>query len=84
MLTAVKRLIRPYLRPDSGSYITALRWRDGVLELAGRGGLAEVVLRERRSGREVVFPVARDGELFTAELPVGALPVFGAELPLPS
>ncbi|GAB3675707.1 hypothetical protein GCM10027589_45800 [Actinocorallia lasiicapitis] len=65
--------------------VTGARWdADGALVLTGslRGEARPIVLHHRRTGRERLFPLeARQGR-FTARLPVGRIPVFGAELPL--
>ncbi|MEV0197330.1 glycosyltransferase family 2 protein [Nonomuraea sp. NPDC050691] len=62
--------------------LTALRWEDGVLVVAGTAGLDGVhlpyamslVLRDRHdAGREVVVPAACEGERFTARLDVSEL-----------
>ncbi|MDR8407159.1 glycosyltransferase [Nonomuraea sp. 3-1Str] len=62
--------------------LTALRWEDGLLVVAGTAGLDGVhlpytmslVLRERHdAGRELVVPAACEGDRFTARVDVSEL-----------
>lgn len=86
--TAAGNLVLHTRAPEP--FADRLVWRpDGTLEVAGRlPGAAEgtaaleAVLRHSRFTAEAVFPAARDGERFTAELRPGAVPTLGGELPL--
>jgi CDP-glycerol glycerophosphotransferase len=50
--------------------------------LLGASGALEAVLRRRGSGDQHVIPARAEGERFTIEADVGAMPLFGEALPL--
>lgn len=87
----LRRLFRPVVPTEVRDTAVQLQvaeaaWRDDKLVLSGRltGPRRRVILRHRTNGREQVFPLDVNGEAFTVQLPVTALPSFGATLPLPS
>lgn len=81
--TQVTRVPRP---PAGQLQVAEAAWRNDKLILSGRltGPKQRLVLRHRTKGREQVFPLNVSGDAFTVQLPVTALPSFGATLPLPS
>ena len=81
--TQVTRAPRP---PAGQLQVAEAAWRNDRLVLSGRltGPKQRLVLRHRTNGREQVFPLDVSGDAFTVQLPVTALPSFGATLPLPS
>jgi CDP-glycerol glycerophosphotransferase len=87
----LRKLFRPIVpteaRPTASQLqVAEAAWRDDKLVLSGRltGPRRRVILRHRTNSREQVFPLDVNGDAFTVQLPVTALPSFGATLPLPS